>query len=980
MNHAAKSLLSAPWARLDEDWYFARYGAHPALAGDEDDTSFYHAITAGEGRSPNPFFDESWYVDVFQDVAGLIAAGRVASGFAHYVTEGYLTRSPHWLFSESYYRVANRDITQSVLETGGFSNGYDHFLRAGDRQARQGSLYFDPRLYVRHFLLGRRQDPVSPFVHFLRNNGRNEFQKPFSWYFDPGWYLAAYQAVTPALQATSYLSPLEHYLRNLTPQKFNPSRFFSEEYYMAAHPDIAQAVAAGSFRNAYDHFIQYGVFELRNPHPEVNLERYFKNVAVQRDIENGLFRDAFGHFAAHAERLRPRRRDEVAEAGATALYASQAASTATAWARRRINFTLAGPPDISVVMRLGHEIEHDLKTLDSLAKTAGALEVDLALVNPLPGTDTRLLRKMITGARILDLTWNLGFAAGANAAIGQASAPAILFLQRHTVIEADSVRAALERLFSAPDIGAVGGRMLQANGVLASAGEIIWRDGTASSYLRGRDPNDPEANFTRDTDACAPAFWLVRTSALQALEGFDAHFATVDFALADLAIRLAAAGFRSVHDPAVITTCFADPSDAKGSIKAQEMDLAWLHQKHPEFLAGQPRRLLEAAPQARHPAHDTRPRVLFIEDRIPFRHLGTGYTRAHDIIRALVRTGCHVTLFPIYRAVESLLKIAAEFPDEVEIIHDRELPDLPAFLQGRQDYYDLLWLSRTPNAGRVLSLLRSAGISQPARKMVLDTEAVTILRNRLKDEIFNRPAPAETLSASIAAELRYAGAFDTIVAVNPLEADLIGAAGFHNVKILGHAQSLHLTGRPFADRHGLLFVGALSDRESPNLDSLIWFIERVLPQLALQLPAETRFTVAGYVNRRIDLSGLARVKYVDLRGPQEDLTPLYDEHRLFIAPTRFAAGIPYKLHEAAAHGLPIVASALLARQLGWQDEAELLTADPAAPETFVSQIARLYHDPALWEQIRAQAADRMARENSPGVYDETLREILRILG
>jgi hypothetical protein len=977
MNHAAKSLLSAPWARLDDDWYFARYSTHPDLPGDEDDTSFYRAIAAGEGRSPNPFFNESWYADVFKDVARLIEAGRIGSGFQHYVTEGYLSRSPHWLFSESYYRIANRDITQSVLEAGRFSNGYDHYLRAGDRQARQASLYFDPRLYAGNFLLGSLHDPVSPFVHFVRKNFQNEFQKPFSWYFDPGWYLAAYQAETPELLGTGFLSPLEHYLRNRTPQKFNPSGFFSEAYYLSAYPDIAQAVAAGKFRNAYDHFTQYGVFELRNPHADVNLELYFKSVAVQRDIENGLFRDAFGHFCAHAGRLQPVRRRVMSLPDANDLFARQAASTATAWARRRINFTLNGPPDLTVMMLLGHEIEHDLRPLESLAKAAGPLEIDLALVNHLPGADTALLQQFVTGARILALNWNLGFAAGANAAISQATAPAILFLQRHAVVEADSVRAALARLFSAPDIGAVGGKSLQANGLLAGAGEIIWRDGTTAGYLRDRDPNDPEANFTRDTDACAPSFCLVRTAALQALEGLDTHFATAGFALADLAIRLAAGGFRTVYDPAIITSSYAEPS---GPIKTLEMDLAWLHQKHTGFLAGQPRRLLDPEPQARHPAHDTRPRVLFIEDRIPFRQLGTGYTRAHDIIRALVRTGCHVTLFPIYRAVENLLKIAAEFPDDVEIIHDRELPDLPDFLSSRRDYYDLLWLSRTPNAGRVLGLLRSAGITQPARKMILDTEAVTVLRNRLKDEVLKRPAPAQPLAAAVAAELRHAVAFDTIIAVNQLEADVISGAGFHSVKILGHAQSPKLTSRPFAERHGLLFIGALSDRDSPNLDSITWFVDRVLPKLKAQLPAETRFTIAGHVNRRIDLSGLARVKYVDLRGPQNDLTPLYDEHRLFIAPTRFAAGIPYKLHEAAAHGIPIVSSALLARQLGWQDEAELLTADPAEPDSFVSQIARLYHDPALWEQIRGQAAARIALENSQEVYDEKLREILRVLG
>ena len=35
-------------------------------------------------------------------------------------------------------------------------------------------------------------------------------------------------------------------------------------------------------------------------------------------------------------------------------------------------------------------------------------------------------------------------------------------------------------------------------------------------------------------------------------------------------------------------------------------------------------------------------------------------------------------------------------------------------------------------------------------------------------------------------------------------------------------------------------------------------------------------------------------------------TILYDRARLFIAPTRFASGLPHKIHEAAAFGLPVV--------------------------------------------------------------------------
>jgi glycosyltransferase involved in cell wall biosynthesis len=48
-------------------------------------------------------------------------------------------------------------------------------------------------------------------------------------------------------------------------------------------------------------------------------------------------------------------------------------------------------------------------------------------------------------------------------------------------------------------------------------------------------------------------------------------------------------------------------------------------------------------------------------------------------------------------------------------------------------------------------------------------------------------------------------------------------------------------------------------------------------------------------------------------GPQPDLRPFYDAARVFIVPTRYAAGIPFKAHEAAAFGVPLVVSGVIAR-------------------------------------------------------------------
>jgi hypothetical protein len=89
-----------------------------------------------------------------------------------------------------------------------------------------------------------------------------------------------------------------------------------------------------------------------------------------------------------------------------------------------------------------------------------------------------------------------------------------------------------------------------------------------------------------------------------------------------------------------------------------------------------------------------------------------------------------------------------------------------------------------------------------------------------------------------------------------------------------------------------------------------------------------------------------------------------------VAPTRFAAGIPFKVGEAAARGLPCVASKLLAEQLGWVPEKELLAAGTA--DQFIQQCTRLYTDERLWTSVRTAAIKRVEQEYSTERFRKAL--------
>src|SRR5712692_5865006 len=88
---------------------------------------------------------------------------------------------------------------------------------------------------------------------------------------------------------------------------------------------------------------------------------------------------------------------------------------------------------------------------------------------------------------------------------------------------------------------------------------------------------------------------------------------------------------------------------------------------------------------------------------------------------------------------------------------------------------------------------------------------------------------------------------------------------------------------------------------------------------------------------------------VQMTGYIEDLTPAYESCRVFVAPHRFAAGIPLKVLEAMSYGVPCVISSLHAEQLEVSDQVEAVVASDAA--SFAEKVLQLTSDSSLWQRV-----------------------------
>jgi len=821
------------------------------------------------------------------------------------------------------------------------------------------SIFFDREYYWQRYPDVQAGD-MDPMIHFMRwGVGEKRAPHPL---VDIEHMLAIDPEVLPDPLTIDALNDV------LCRDLVDPSQLFSLEYYRS-QLDGSDEVKGGLLR----HFLEKGMLRGLKPNPSFDPIEYY------RWIEGRTFdiRSSLRHFALRGGTPQQETGAPPTERQAKALFRAKANALQLHYGRHPLHFDTSEPPDLSVIMVVHNNFALTLQALASLrANNPAAIQV--VIIDSGSTDETRHLAQYVSGTHLLQLDINIGFVRGCNAALDLVTADTVLYLNNDVELAPGAVAAALQRLRSDIRIGAVGAKIVRTHGQLQEAGCIIWRDGWTSGYLRGQSALAPEANFVRDVDFCSAAFLLARTSVLRDLGGFDDAFAPAYFEDVDLCLRIREAGYRIVYDPAVVVHHLeygssARDQDAQARIQAAHQVFFRKHRYRLRLCyASDTRAQLFARA-----VNEVRGRILLIEDQLPLRRLGSGFVRSNDIVRTMAEIGYQVTVYPVQRRDFNLAGVYADFPDSVEVMHDRALSDLAQFLKVRRGYYNTIWIARTHNLDLVKPILEKGGVDVLGGvRLVLDTEAIAATREALRRDVLGSADPFDPAQA-IQDELQHAYFCQSLVAVNRQDAERLQALGFQDVHVLGHLRALQLTPQNWQERAGMLLIGAFPAMDSPNYDSLCWFVDEVLPLIEQQLGYETRLTVAGFIGEGVDFDRFRNHPRITLRGAVADMAPLYDTHRVFVAPTRYAAGLPYKVHEAASYGLPVVATELLRRQLAWEDGQDLLAADAADPAAFARQVLALYQSEELWNRIRTGAAECIRTECGHERYAQVLAEILQ---
>jgi GT2 family glycosyltransferase len=631
---------------------------------------------------------------------------------------------------------------------------------------------------------------------------------------------------------------------------------------------------------------------------------------------------------------------------------------------QRLRFNSSEKPTLSIVLILWNKCELTYMCLRSLLNlNASQLAFEIIIIDNDSKDRTRTMLDRIDGIRVHYNAKNLGFLKACNQALELVRGEELLFLNNDTEVHPGAIEAAVETLRANPTHGAVGARIILPSGVLQEAGNIMWNDGTCLGYARGYVPHSPEVMFQRETDYCSGAFLLTRTRLFQETGGFDERYLPAYYEETDYCMELRKRGFKIIYEPRSVINHFEFGS-AELSSKAMETmgrnRLKFLD-KHREFLASFPKPSTNLL-NFRLPR--TAKRILYIEDRVPHLDHGAGFPRSNKTLSAIAELGYDVSLYPTFEPPEAWSTVYRDMPRNVEVVLNKFFRGLPQFLKERENFYDLIWVCRPHNMHFLITNCPEL-FSNSKVRIVYDAEALFSERMKLEAKI--RPVSPKEIQKAVHEEYGIAEKVSHIVSVSHYEADLWRK----NVKsapitVLGHDYSCDPSPISFSERRDFVFFGSLHGKDSPNADSLFWFLDTILPQINARLKEKAKLAIVGHSY----LSPRLFEKYedeVELVGTVQDLKQELGRYRVMVIPTRFAAGLPQKAFDAAKYGIPTVCTDLIANQMGWQHGAETLCSPIEDSHAFARNCVDLYEDEQKWTSIRSASLkymDIMGRSDS----------------
>lgn len=376
--------------------------------------------------------------------------------------------------------------------------------------------------------------------------------------------------------------------------------------------------------------------------------------------------------------------------------------------------------------------------------------------------------------------------------------------------------------------------------------------------------------------------------------------------------------------------------------------------------------------------------ILVVDDNIPDDITGQGFNRAKTILET-ISTSFDVTLFPSnYTEADShKLKYFESMGITTNLVsrggHGMNIYNVISdHIKKYNDKYNIIYISRPHNFRYIYD---ACGKYSPRAKIIYDAEALFYKRACLQFYTTGKISlwpPCDTPSWEVCEqekqkELEMLSRADNVIVVSDNERDIVTRhiPSLHGkVVVYGHPMLPDPTPASWEQRNDIFFLGSFVNDETPNTDAIVYFVQNILPLVRKQL--DCRLVIGG--NQPTEKVLKLANDHVIVKGYIENTREYYNNCKLFIAPHRYAGGIPWKLSEALSQGIPSIISPLLANQMNLSDDTVGIG---STPETFAYKLIEAYTNVQVWNNYRRNSVQYITETHNPVMFRERLYKKLR---
>jgi O-antigen biosynthesis protein len=633
----------------------------------------------------------------------------------------------------------------------------------------------------------------------------------------------------------------------------------------------------------------------------------------------------------------------------------------------KIKFSFEATPQVTIIISVHNQWPYTYNTLVSLAAHASESTFEVIVVNDTSTDETSFVLSQAENIKTIDNSVNQGFIKSCNNASLHARGKYLLFLNNDIQVQPNWLDALVETLEKNKEIGLVGSKLIYPNGQLQEAGAIIWKNATAHNFGRLQNRSYPEYNFTHITDYVSGASMLIAKSLFSQLHNFDERYVPAYYEDTDLAMKVRQSGKTVVIQPQSEIVHFegiSSGTDIQNGVKQyQKQNQIKFSTKWTEVL------------NTKHlPNNNTQPIeniirkngnkvVLIVDYWVPKYDQNSGSNRLFQIIKILKELNYYVVFLPDDGAHIKPYTLELQQMG-VHVLYHTIDKTAQEHCQAILKYIDYAWLCNPYMCQKYMPLLLKGNANL---KVIYDTIDLHYIRMKREAELQHKKPDEYQKMQVLETDLAQKAAI--VLGISDDESAKLRQITKSKVFTVPNIHNYIGSQTDFINRNGLLFIGGY--HHQPNVDAATWLVNEIMPLIWSHAPDVPLILLGS--NPPPQIEDMAKDKRISVPGFIKDISPYFNQSRVFVSPLRYGAGMKGKIGQALEYGLPVVSTNVGTEGMFLENNIHVIVANNTI--AFANKTLELYNSPELWLKISNNATKALA-PFSTKIVKEKLKTIL----